>query len=92
MVKQQYQEKLDIALDDILKYKNEINTLKVSISEIGRERDFYFSKLRDFEMLVTRNPALEKEDLMRFIKNILYSEKEIELIFDDNGNVSIKNY
>ena len=91
-IKQQYQEKLDIANDDISKYKNEINTLKVSISEIGRERDFYFTKLRDFEMLVTRNPALDKEDLTKLIGNILYAEKEIELIFDENGNVSIKNY
>jgi hypothetical protein len=90
--KQQYQEKLDIANDEISKYKNEINTLKVSISEIGRERDFYFTKLRDFEMLVTKNPALEKEDLMKLMGNILYAEKEIELIFDENGNVSIKNY
>ena len=91
-IKQQFQEKLDIAYDDISKYKNEINTLKVSISEIGRERDFYFTKLRDYEMLVTKNPALDKEDLMKIMRNILYAEKEIELIFDENGIVSIKNY
>ena len=68
-IKQQYQEKLDIAYDDISKYKNEINTLKVSISEIGRERDFYFTKLRDFEMLVTKNSTLEKEDLIKIMGN-----------------------
>jgi len=91
-IKQQYQEKLDIANDDISKYRNEINTLKISISEIGRERDFYFSKLRDFEYLVNKNPAMDKDELMKLIKNIIYAEKEIELNIDENGNISMKNY
>ena len=43
-------------------------------------------------MLVTKNSTLEKEDLIKIMGNILYAEKEIELIFDENRNVSIKNY
>jgi hypothetical protein len=35
---------------------------------------------------------MEKDELMKLIKNIIYAEKEIELINDENGNLSIKNY
>jgi hypothetical protein len=90
-IKQQYQEKLDIANDEILKLRSEITTLKVSISEIGRERDFYYSKLRDFEMLTHKNPAIEKDELMKLIKTIIFAEKEIELQIDESGNINIKN-
>lgn len=87
-----YQERLDIANDEISKQKIEVNTLKMSISEIGRERDFYFSKLRDFEMLVVKNPDLSKEELMNLMKTILYSEREVELQFDENRRVNLKNH
>jgi hypothetical protein len=90
-MRQHYQEKLDIANDEINKLKMEVNTLKISISEIGREREFYFTKLRDFEMLIVKNPDLEKEELMKLMKTILYSEKEIELQFDENRKVNVKN-
>ncbi len=86
-----YQEKLDIATEELNKSKLEVQTLKMSISEVGNQRDFYFSKLRDIEMLVVKNPSVEKEEMLKVIKSVLFSEKEVELVFDESGvNVRIR--
>jgi len=57
-------------------------TLKETVVGLERERDFYFSKLRDIELLiqaaVEEDPDLEKQDdgLIKQIQNILYSTEE----------------
>ena len=58
---------------------NENIQLKETVGGLERERDFYFSKLRDIELLVQQamegNPDLEKDEnnLEKQIQNILYS-------------------
>ena len=58
---------------------NENSQLKETVTGLERERDFYFSKLRDIELLVQQameaSPDLEKDDgsLEKQIQNILYS-------------------
>ena len=58
---------------------NENAQLKETVTGLERERDFYFSKLRDIELLVQQameaKPDLEKDDesLEKQIQNILYS-------------------
>ena len=57
----------------------ENNALKETVQGLERERDFYFSKLRDIELLVQQafeaDPELEKEEggLLKQIQAILYS-------------------
>lgn len=57
----------------------ENNALKETVQGLERERDFYFSKLRDIELLVQSameaEPELEKDEngLMKQIQTILYS-------------------
>ena len=57
----------------------ENNALKETVQGLERERDFYFSKLRDIELLVQQafdaDPDLEKEEggLLKQIQAILYS-------------------
>lgn len=57
----------------------ENNQLKETIQGLERERDFYFSKLRDIELLlqqaVEADPELEKDEdgLIKHIQTILYS-------------------
>ncbi|KAH7374799.1 calponin homology domain-containing protein [Plectosphaerella cucumerina] len=57
-------------------------TLKESVTGLERERDFYFSKLRDIELLVQQaveeDPQLEKQEdgLVKQIQAILYSTEE----------------
>jgi len=54
-------------------------SLKESVTGLERERDFYFSKLRDIELLLQRavelNPEIENEEegLVKHIQEILYS-------------------
>lgn len=62
--------------------QHENAALKENVTGLERERDFYFLKLRDIELLLQRaveaNPELEKEDdgLTKQIQNILYSTEE----------------
>ncbi|KAL9092989.1 MAG: hypothetical protein Q9165_004127 [Trypethelium subeluteriae] len=60
----------------------ENNALKETVQGLERERDFYFAKLRDIELLVQQafeaDPELEKDEggLLKQIQAILYSTEE----------------
>ncbi|KAF2032415.1 hypothetical protein EK21DRAFT_110087 [Setomelanomma holmii] len=61
--------------------RQENDQLKETVSGLERERDFYFSKLRDIELLIQQameaDPELEKDEgLLKQIQNILYSTEE----------------
>lgn len=62
--------------------QQEVNGLKETVMNLERERDFYFSKLRDIELLIQQaideDPELEKQEdgLVKQITNILYSTEE----------------
>ena len=57
-------------------------TLKETVGGLERERDFYFSKLRDIELLIQQaveeDPEIEKQEdgLIKQIQTILYSTEE----------------
>jgi RP/EB family microtubule-associated protein len=59
--------------------QQEVASQKEAISGLEKERDFYFAKLRDIELLlqsaIEADPDMEKDDdsLVRHIQNILYS-------------------
>lgn len=67
-------------------------SLKESVAGLERERDFYFSKLRDIELLVQRaveeTPEIEQDEegLVRNIQAILYST-EVGETPDNDGIV-----
>ncbi|KAH9873277.1 hypothetical protein J1614_005675 [Plenodomus biglobosus] len=61
--------------------REENTQLKETVTGLERERDFYFSKLRDIELLIQQameaDPELEKDEgLLKQIQNILYSTEE----------------
>lgn len=62
--------------------QNENATLKETVTGLERERDFYFSKLRDIELLIQQavdeDPKLEEQEdgLIKQIQAILYSTEE----------------
>jgi RP/EB family microtubule-associated protein len=57
-------------------------TLKDTVQGLERERDFYFSKLRDIELLIQQavdeDPEIEKQEdgLIKHIQTILYSTED----------------
>jgi microtubule-associated protein, RP/EB family len=63
-----------------LKAENE--QLKEAIGGLEKERDFYFSKLRDIELLIQnaieQDPSIENDEngLIKSIQTILYSTEE----------------
>jgi RP/EB family microtubule-associated protein len=65
-----------------LALKQENEQLKEAIGGLEKERDFYFSKLRDIELLlqtaVEQDPSLEEDEngLIKNIQTILYSTEE----------------
>ncbi|KAA8646296.1 microtubule-binding protein BIM1 [Aspergillus tanneri] len=62
--------------------QQELATQKEAIAGLEKERDFYFAKLRDIELLLQSaleaDPELEKEEdsLVKHIQGILYSTEE----------------
>ncbi|XP_022977562.1 microtubule-associated protein RP/EB family member 1C-like [Cucurbita maxima] len=53
-------------------YDEQITTLKLSIDSLEKERDFYFSKLRDIEILC-QSPQIESLPAVGAIRKILYA-------------------
>lgn len=62
--------------------QQEVATLKDTVDNLERERDFYFRKLRDIELLIQQaveeDPELEKQEdgFVKHIQAILYSTEE----------------
>ncbi|KAF1999793.1 hypothetical protein P154DRAFT_523099 [Amniculicola lignicola CBS 123094] len=78
--------------------REENNVLKETVTGLERERDFYFSKLRDIELLIQQSieaePELEKDDgLLKQIQNILYSTEEgFEIPAEAEGEVEEETF
>lgn len=62
----------EISARQIQELSGKISDLKLSLDNMEKERDFYFSKLRDIEILCQR-PELEHLPMTRAIQKILYS-------------------
>ncbi|KAG5519349.1 hypothetical protein PMAC_001974 [Pneumocystis sp. 'macacae'] len=71
---------------------SQIQTLQENVSGLEKERDFYFNKLRDIEILIQAaidiDPltAQNEESLLKQIQNILYSTEEGFEVPDINGD------
>lgn len=75
--------------------RQENETMKEAIAGLEKERDFYFSKLRDIELLIQQaielDPELDKEEdgLIKNIQAILYSTEEgFEIPVEAEGDVN----
>ncbi|KAI3451980.1 hypothetical protein Pfo_008645 [Paulownia fortunei] len=57
------------------KFEQQITELKLSVDSLEKERDFYFAKLRDIEILC-QTPDIEKLPVVEAIKRILYAAED----------------
>lgn len=57
----------------------EVTELKLSLDTLEKERDFYFAKLRDIEILC-QNPELERLAVVMAIQKILYAEDDSDSV------------
>lgn len=56
-------------------YEQQITELKLSVDSLEKERDFYFAKLRDIEILC-QCPEIESLPVVEAIKRILYAAED----------------
>ncbi|XP_074295320.1 microtubule-associated protein RP/EB family member 1C-like isoform X1 [Silene latifolia] len=56
-------------------YDEQITELKLSVDRLEKERDFYFSKLRDIEMFCQK-PDIQQHPVVEAIQKILYAVDE----------------
>ncbi|WOK98904.1 microtubule-associated protein RP/EB family member 1C-like [Canna indica] len=62
-----------VAVDSVAQaYDKQITELKLFVDSLEKERDFYFGKLRDIEILC-QNPEIENLPIVRAIQRILYA-------------------
>lgn len=62
----------------------------MNMDTVEKERDFYFGKLRDIEILLQANES-NKTPLTENILKILYASEEEKVLIDESGNLIITN-
>lgn len=65
-----------------------MHEMKLNMDTLEKERDFYFGKLRDIEMLLQANQS-QQNSLTENILKILYASEEEKVTIDDDGNLKI---
>jgi RP/EB family microtubule-associated protein len=80
----------------IQELEENISELKLTSDTLEKERDFYFGKLRDIEILLQAyqdqenpNPEDKTAALANLVLKILYATEDEKVEVDENGNVNI---
>ncbi|KAL6993800.1 Microtubule-associated protein RP/EB member 1C [Sarracenia purpurea var. burkii] len=68
-------------------YDEEITQLKLSVDSLEKERDFYFAKLRDIEILC-QCPEIENLPVIGAIKRILYVDDSASVVAETQAIIS----
>ncbi|XP_069477120.1 microtubule-associated protein RP/EB family member 2 isoform X2 [Ambystoma mexicanum] len=61
----------------VTQLSDQVHSLKVALEGVEKERDFYFGKLREIELLC-QEPGQETEDLVQRLMEVLYSAEDPE--------------
>ncbi len=75
--------------EQLKQVQNEMQELKVNMDTVEKERDFYFGKLRDIEMLLQAMQEKEQAEVSEKVMQILYASEEEKVEIDEAGNLSI---
>jgi RP/EB family microtubule-associated protein len=74
----------------ITELESEVAELKLTSDTLEKERDFYFGKLRDIEVLLQ---AYQDQEIpvVDMVLKILYATEDEKVEVDENGNLNITN-
>ena len=67
----------------------EVKLYKDVMKQLSRKKDFYLSKLESIEYLLERGSA-SNDIKIQIVKEILYSEADVELEIDNQGDAKLK--
>ncbi|XP_047323235.1 microtubule-associated protein RP/EB family member 1C-like [Impatiens glandulifera] len=72
-------------------HDGQITELKLSVDSLEKERDFYFAKLRDIE-IVCQSPEIENSPVVEAIKSILYATNVSESVVEEAQAMIAKHH
>nr|XP_036860182.1 microtubule-associated protein RP/EB family member 1-like [Manis javanica] len=70
--------------DEAAELVQRVNVLKLTVEDLEKERDFYFGKLRNIELICQENEG-ENDPVLQRIVDILYATDEGFVIPDEGG-------
>ena len=70
--------------------ENELAEIKLTSDTLEKERDFYFGKLRDIEVLLQHYQE-QNIPTVDMVLKILYATEDEKVEVDDQGNLQITN-
>ncbi len=74
----------------VTELQNELAEVKLTADTLEKERDFYFGKLRDIEVLL-QNYQDQDIPQVEMVMKILYATEDEKVEIDENGNLTITN-
>ena len=92
---EQINKDIDMAKHENEKFEKENKTIKLLLAEVGQEKEFYYSKLKDIEFLIEKvknYDNIDKINLINFIEKILFTQFNSEVIINENNQIEIKEF
>ena len=77
------------------KIEKENQTIKLLLAEVGQEKEFYYSKLKDIEFLIEKiknYDNIDKSKLINFLEKILFTQYTCEVLINENNQIEIKEF
>ncbi|KAL8182182.1 UNVERIFIED_CONTAM: Microtubule-associated protein RP/EB member 2 [Gekko kuhli] len=67
----------------VIQLSEQVHSLKLALEGVEKERDFYFGKLREIELLCQEH-GRENDDLVQRLMEVLYASEEHESHTEDH--------
>lgn len=70
--------------------QSEINELRITVETLEKERDFYFGKLRDIEVLLDSSSEASG-DIIKLVRRILYASEDEVVEVKEGGKIEVSS-